>query len=192
VKIIAGLGNPGDKYKLTRHNVGFIVTAKLASKYGIQGKFESKFNSVIGKGIISGQEIMIVQPMTYMNLSGEAISKVLSFYKVEPKNLLVVFDDISIDLGRIRFRPSGSDGGHNGIKSIINCLGGSNDFPRLKVGIGPQPPMMPSEAYVLQKFNEEQQEVLDKVVKLSVDAIECYLSEGLEKARNKFNGVNVS
>lgn len=192
VKIIVGLGNPGDQYKLTRHNIGFIVTGELASKHNINGRFEAKFNAIIGKGLINCHEVIIIQPQTFMNLSGESLSKIIHFYKLDPKDLIVVFDDLSIDLGRIRFRPSGSDGGHNGIKSIINCLGGYKDFPRLKVGIGPQPKGMPSEAFVLQKFSKTEKDVLDKVTPACIEAIEFALDKGVENARNKFNGLNLA
>jgi peptidyl-tRNA hydrolase, PTH1 family len=189
VIIIAGLGNPGEKYSFTRHNIGFMITGKLSEKFSIQGKFESKFNAIIGKGNVYGTSVIIIQPMTYMNLSGEAVSKVLNFYKINIENLLVVFDDISLDLGKIRFRKDGSDGGHNGIKSIINCLGNVNKFPRLKVGIGPQPPEIPSESYVLQPFQNSEKVLLEKVVDLSVESIEYFLKKGIDSAQNKYNGI---
>lgn len=188
MKIIAGLGNPGDKYEFTRHNAGFIVVSKLAQKFGIEGKFDKKFNAVTGKGLIDNEEVLIVQPMTFMNLSGEAIVPLMNYYKLSHKDLMVVFDDISLDLGVLRFRSQGSDGGHNGIKSIIKHLGGKNDFARLKIGIGPQPPFLPSEHYVLQKFDKSQESVLQKVEDTSVDALELYVKSGLELASSKFNG----
>lgn len=190
--VIAGLGNPGEKYSKTRHNIGFMITGKLAQKHAITGKSESKFNAVVGKGTIFAQPVMIVQPTTFMNLSGEAIFKILNFYKLEPKDLFVIFDDISLDLGKVRFRDKGSDGGHNGIKSIIKNLGNKNDFARLKVGIGPQPKGIPSETYVLQKFSESEEKMLPQVIDLSVDAIEDYLKNGIEFAQNKFNGVDLT
>ncbi len=189
--IVAGLGNPGEKYENTRHNVGFKVTGMLAEKHKIEGKFAKKFNSLIGKGFIRDTEVLIIQPMTFMNLSGGAIERILNWYDIPYENLFVVFDDISIDLGRIRFRPDGSDGGHNGIKSIIECLGDFKEFPRLKVGIGPQPPFIPSEDYVLQKFAKEETEILNKVLPICVEGIEFFLKEGIEAARNKYNGFNL-
>lgn len=192
MKIIVGLGNPGDKYKNTRHNAGFIVTGKLASKHNINGKTESKFNSIIGKGSVNGIDILIVQPLTYMNLSGEALSKVLNWYKIDPSDIIVVYDDISIDLGRIRFRNSGSDGGHNGIKSIIQHLGGFKNFSRLKVGIGPDPGGPVRQSYVLEPFSKNEKEILDKVIPICIEGIETFLSEGIDQASNKFNGVNVT
>ena len=139
VKMIVGLGNPGDKYKGTRHNVGFMITAELASRHGIEGKFNSKFNSMIGKGKINGEEVINFTTIDIYEISGQAVVKALKWYNIEPSKLIVIFDDINMDIGRIRFRGSGSDGGHNGIKSIIENLGGFKDFPRLKIGIGPDP-----------------------------------------------------
>ncbi|EKE03381.1 MAG: Peptidyl-tRNA hydrolase [uncultured bacterium] len=192
MEIIVGLGNPGDKYKETRHNVGFMVTGELASKHNIAGKIDAKFNSIIGKGVINDKEVLIVQPLTYMNLSGQAISKVLNWYKIEPTRLLVVFDDVSLEIGRIRFRPSGSDGGHNGIRSIIDNLGGFKDFSRLKIGIGPDPGSDIRKTYVLQKFTKPEKNIIDKVVPVCIEGIEYYLKEGIEKAQNKYNNTNVA
>ena len=188
--LIAGLGNPGAKYKNTRHNVGFIVTGHLAEKHGISGNFQSKFNAIVGKGTINNTEVLIVQPQTFMNLSGQAISGVLNWYKLDISDLFVIFDDVALDFGRIRFRPSGSAGSHNGMKSIISECGGDN-FPRLRVGIGPNPGESLWASYVLQPFSKEENAQLPKIINTSIEAIEYYLSEGIEKARNKFNGVNI-
>jgi len=192
VKIIAGLGNPDDKYKETRHNIGFVVTGELASKYSIQGKYEPKFNCIMGKGNIADNEILIVQPLTYMNLSGLSVSKVLNWFKIDYSNLFVVYDDISLDIGKIRFRPSGSDGGHNGVKSIIEYLNGFNGFARLKVGIGPDPGGIARKQYVLQKFTEKEKKILKNVIPACIEGIEVYLKEGIDTARNKYNGLNFS
>ena len=192
MKIIVGLGNPGDKYKGTRHNIGFMITGELASKNAIDGKFNSKFESILGKGSINGKEVVILQPMTFMNLSGQAVVKALNWYNIEPSELLVVFDDINLDIGRIRFRDSGTDGGHNGIKSIVESLGGFKDFPRLKVGIGPNPGSSLMKSFVLQEFTQSEKEILEKIIPLSVDAIELFLDKGITQARDKFNGINLS
>lgn len=188
--LIAGLGNPGPKYRNTRHNVGFMITGHLAEKYGINGSFVSKFNAIVGKGNIKGHEALIVQPQTFMNLSGEAVQKVMNYYRVEVKDLFVVFDDISIDFGRIRFRPSGSAGSHNGVKSIIQHAG-SEEFPRLKVGVGPNPGEHLWASYVLKPFAKEESEHLPEIINLSIKGIECFIEEGVESARNKFNGINI-
>ncbi len=190
MKIIAGLGNPGEKYKNTRHNAGFIATEFLASKHNIQGSFNSKFNAIVGKGTINKTEVLIIQPLTYMNLSGESVFKILNWYKADISDLLVVFDDITIDIGKIRFRPDGSAGGHNGIKSIISCCGGQN-FPRLKIGIGPNPGENFWESYVLEKFTLEESSILKKIIPLSSEAIEDYLLSGINFAQNKYNGIDV-
>jgi PTH1 family peptidyl-tRNA hydrolase len=189
MKIIVGLGNPGEKYKNTRHNVGFIVTEALASKHNISGKTESKFNAIVGKGVINSEQVVIVQPLTYMNLSGEAVSKILNWYKSDISELIVVFDDISLDLGTIRFRANGSAGGHNGIKSIISSCGSQN-FSRLKIGIGPHPGEHALTSFVLEKFTKDETELLNKISKLSVEALEDYLSSGINFAQNKYNGTN--
>lgn len=190
MKIIAGLGNPGDKYKNTRHNIGFMATEAFASKHNISGKLNSKFNAIVGKGLINGEEIIIVQPLTFMNLSGEAISKVINWYKADISELLVVFDDISLDLGKIRFRPSGSAGSHNGIKSIISCCGGQN-FSRIKIGIGPNPGEHLWASYVLEKFSAEESEILKKIIPFTAEAIENYLLKGINFAQNKYNGIDI-
>jgi PTH1 family peptidyl-tRNA hydrolase len=192
VILIVGLGNPGEKYSSTRHNIGFMVTGRLSEKYSITGKFEPKFNAIIGKENINGTPVIVAQPMTYMNLSGDSISKILGFYKIPVENLMVVYDDIALDLGRIRFRKEGSDGGHNGIKSTIQCLGNKNTFPRLKVGIGPQPKGIPSETYVLKSFAKTEKEILDKVIDISIESLECFVKEGVDVAQNKYNGTNLS
>lgn len=188
MKIIAGLGNPGEKYKNTRHNIGFMITEAFASKNNINGSFNSKFNAIIGKGSVNKQEVLVVQPLTYMNLSGESVAKVLNWYKADISDLLVVCDDISLDSGKIRFRPSGSAGGHNGIKSIISSCGGQN-FPRLKVGIGPNPGEHSLSSYVLEKFTAEETEILKKTVSLCAEAIEDYLLTDINFVQNKYNGL---
>lgn len=188
--IIAGLGNPGEKYKDTRHNIGFRITGVLAERFGIKGKHSAKFNSIIGKGVINSTEVLIVQPQTYMNLCGNALSSVLNWYKADISNLFVVFDDITLDFGRIRFRPEGSAGSHNGVKSIVSSCG-SQKFPRLKVGIGPNPGESLWKDYVLKKFPPNERKHLHELTDLCVEAIECYVSEGIDTAQNRYNGVNI-
>lgn len=187
--VIAGLGNPGDKYKLTRHNIGFMVTGALSEKYAIKGKFSPKFNAIVGKGEINGTEVMIVQPQTYMNLCGNAVASVLNWHKTDIKDLFVIFDDVTLDFGRVRFRPDGSAGSHNGVKSIVSSCG-SEKFPRLKVGIGPNPGEALWKDYVLQKFSPQEQKHLPKLTGFCVEAVEHYIAEGMEPARNKYNGLN--
>jgi len=183
MKLIAGLGNFENKYLFTRHNVGFMAVDFFAQKHNQSFKTENKLKSMISKFKLGGEDILLIKPLTYMNLSGEALIAAMNFYKIEKKDVLVVYDDISLDLGKTRFRANGSDGGHNGIKSIIQVLG-SKDFDRLKIGIGPQP-NIPSENFVLQNFQKEELETLKEVLKKPL--IEFYLKEGIEKSQNVYN-----
>ena len=148
--VVAGLGNPGKQYEGTRHNIGFRVVSALADKHKIHGKIEPKFNAIIGRGSINGIDTIVVEPLTFMNLSGDAILKILNWYKIDYHNLIVVYDDTDINLGKLRFRLDGSDGGHKGIRSIIQNLGNKNDFTRLRVGIGPAPNGPERKNFVLQ------------------------------------------
>lgn len=181
MKLIAGLGNIGDKYCFTRHNAGFMVLDKLALDNNFSFREENKLKCFLAK---SGN-IIYIKPTTFMNLSGEAVRAVMDYYKINVKDILIVYDDIALDLGRIRFRANGSDGGHNGIKSIIKHVG-TKEFDRLKIGIGPQP-NIPSENFVLQNFPKEQLEQLKEILKRADEAIEFYLKNDIQKAQNKFN-----
>lgn len=154
MKLIIGLGNIGDKYCFTKHNAGFMVLDKWALDKNLSFKQESKLKCFMTRFRFNDEDIIIVKPTTYMNLSGESVRAIMDYYKIDIENVLVIYDDIALDLGKIRFRANGSDGGHNGIKSIIQHTGTKN-FDRLKVGIGPQP-NIPSENYVLQNFPKEQ------------------------------------
>lgn len=185
MKLIVGLGNIGDKYFFTRHNAGFMVVDKLALDNNLTFKEEKKLKCYATKFKLGIEDIILIKPTTFMNLSGEAVIAVMNYYKIEKKDILIIFDDLSLPLGKIRFRANGSDGGHNGIKSVIKHLG-SSDFARLKIGIGPQPPI-PSEAFVLQNFDKNQLEELKTVLKKSIDGILYYFENGIEKAQNAFN-----
>jgi PTH1 family peptidyl-tRNA hydrolase len=192
MKVVAGLGNPGKEYAGTRHNIGFRVAARLAEKYNIDGKFESKFNALVGKGKIKGLDTIIVEPLTFMNLSGHAILKILNWYRVELPELIVVYDDIDINLGRIRFRPDGGPGGHNGVKSIIEQSGGKTNFPRLRVGIGPGPAGPERRNFVLKPFMSEQDKLVSDSINLAVEGLECYIKENIASAMNKYNGLDLT
>lgn len=181
MKLIAGLGNIGEKYCFTRHNAGFMVLDKWATDKGFSFKEDKKLKCMIAKQ----DDLIFIKPTTFMNLSGEAICAVTDYYKIDKKDILVIYDDISLDLGKIRFRSSGSDGGHNGIKSVIQHLG-TKEFDRLKIGIGPQP-NIPSEVYVLQNFAKEDLTVLKDILKNSIDAVQYYLETDISSAQNKFN-----
>ncbi len=187
MKLLLCLGNIGEKYSKTRHNAGFMFADNLANKLSADFSIENKFKSAIAKTTYNNEAIWIVKPLTYMNLSGEALFALKSYYKIDIKDLFVVYDDISLDLGIIRIKSKGSDGGHNGIKSIIRYAQ-TQDFNRLKIGIGPQPPYMKSEDYVLQNFSKEEQEVLSNTLIKSVDAFLYYCDCGdLVKVQNKYN-----
>lgn len=183
MKLIIGLGNFEDKYLFTRHNAGFIAVDIFAVSNSQMFSVEKKLKSKITKFKLNGEDIIIIKPLTYMNLSGEAVIATMNFYKIDIKDILVIYDDISLDLGRVRFRNSGSDGGHNGIKSIIKHLG-TDKFNRLKIGIGPQP-NIPSEAYVLQNFSQEELVQLKEILRKPL--IEDFIKEGIEKAQNMYN-----
>ncbi len=186
MKLIVALGNPGDKYEKTRHNVGFLYADKLVNKWGGSFSNEHKFTAQIAKCSYGGDSVWIVKPQTYMNLSGKSLIAILTFYKLDPKGIFVVYDDIAMNLGALRFRSSGSAGGHNGIKSIVSVLS-SQIFDRLKIGIGPQPKFMPSESFVLQEFSKEEIKALDIILDKAVSATEHYLTDGLNSAQSKFN-----
>jgi len=184
VKLIAGLGNIGDKYCFTRHNAGFMVLDRWALKEGFTFKQESKLKSFVVKFKVDGEDIIFVKPTTFMNLSGEAVRAVMDYYKIAVSDLIIIYDDIALPIGKIRLRANGSDGGHNGIKSIIQHLNTSN-FNRIKIGIGPQ--IGPSEHYVLQNFSKEQLEVLKDVLDKSILAAVSLIRDGIEVSQNKFN-----
>lgn len=189
--LIVGLGNPGKQYEATRHNVGFMAVEAFASRAGLSGKTESKFNAIVGTGKHRGHALIVIQPLTFMNLSGEAVVKVLNYYEVEPERLLVIYDDVALPFGKIRMRPSGSDAGQKGMKSIIQCLGGNNQIPRLRIGIGGPPAKMAMPDYVLGKFDEEERQDLPKVLDTALDAVEYWLDNGMEPAMTRYNGVSV-
>lgn len=186
MKLITTLGNPGTQYSRTRHNMGFMIADAIAERYNFQFKLESKFNAEIAKINIDGQTVIFCKPMTYMNLSGQAVRAVMNYYKLSNEDLFIVYDDISLDLGKVRLRAKGSDGGHNGIKSVI-LETKSDKFDRLKVGVGPQPQFMKSESFVLAAFSKEQDELLNASIKFASDAVLCYLKNGLKITQNQFN-----
>ena len=185
--LLVGLGNPGDKYENTRHNVGFMVVDELAERQSkpIQ---KLKFKALTNLLTISGEKVLVMKPVTYMNLSGEAVRQAVDFYKILPDHVLVISDDTALSVGRLRIRAKGSAGGHNGLKNIIQHLG-TDQFPRLRVGVGEKPhPDYDMADWVLGKFQGEDKKNIEDAVKRAADAVECILSQGLEKAMGKFNG----
>ncbi|MCQ2741333.1 MAG: aminoacyl-tRNA hydrolase [Alphaproteobacteria bacterium] len=185
--IIAGLGNPGRDYVGTRHNVGFEVIDALCSRFDINLNKE-KFRAVFGDGRIGNEKVLVVKPMTYMNLSGESIREIADYYKVENENIIVIYDDISLPIGKLRIREKGSAGGHNGIKNIIYQLQ-TDVFPRIKIGTGkPENANYDIKDYVLGKFSKEETEILIKSAVNSVCAVEEIIKNGTKSAMNKYNG----
>lgn len=184
--IIAGLGNPGKKYVGTRHNMGFEALDAVAAKYDIAIK-KAKFNALYGEGTIEGEKVVLVKPQTYMNLSGESIREFKSWYKTDDSQIIIIYDDVSLPVGKMRIRPKGSAGGHNGMKSIIYQLG-SEDFPRIKIGVGsPDNPDYDLADYVLGKFTKaEVKELIQKAID-TADAVGEIIKNGIEKAMTKYN-----
>ena len=184
--IMAGLGNPDRKYVNTRHNIGFEVIDAIAEKNDIV-LGEKKHKAVIGKGMVAGQKVILVKPVTYMNLSGESIRSVIDFYKADEKSeLIVISDDISLDVGQIRIRKRGSAGGHNGLKNIILHLG-HDSFIRVRMGVGDKPPKLDLADYVLGHFLPEEREAVRESVRNAALAIETVIAEGPDSAMNKYN-----
>lgn len=184
--LIVGLGNPGSKYKNNRHNIGFRVIEAIAERFNIKIDTD-KHKGMIGKGVINGEKVILAKPLTFMNLSGECVRCVVDFYKIPAENVIVVYDDISLDVGKLRVRKKGSAGGHNGIKSIIAHLG-TEVFPRLKFGVGDKPKGMDLADYVLGNFSSGDEAILADAIKKACDAIECMVTEDCDAAMNKFNG----
>jgi PTH1 family peptidyl-tRNA hydrolase len=181
--IIAGLGNPGKDFEHTRHNMGFLAIDCFAAKHNININ-KRKFKGLYGEGIVGEEKIVLIKPQTYMNLSGESILDIIQFYKAEVQNLIVVYDDASIPLGRIRIRPSGSDGGHNGMKSIIYLLE-SNEFTRLRIGIGN--PDLNMIDHVLGRLSADERKIMDDVVGVACEAVNAIIKNGVQFAMNKYN-----
>ncbi len=186
VYCIVGLGNPEKKYENTRHNIGFEVIDEIAEKYSIAVK-ERGFKALFGKGVIEGQRVLLVKPQTYMNLSGESVREITDYYKIDPgEELIVISDDISLEPGGIRIRKKGSAGGHNGLKNIIKHLGTEN-FMRIRMGVGEKPKEWDLADYVLARFPKEEREKVDRSIKDAAAAVGIMVTDGAEKAMNVFN-----
>ncbi|MBV4429012.1 aminoacyl-tRNA hydrolase [Clostridium tyrobutyricum] len=185
--LIVGLGNIGDKYDHTRHNVGFDALDFISKDQNISIS-KNKFKGTYGEGMIDSNKVMLLKPSTYMNLSGESVSELASFYKIDSKNIIVIQDDISLPIGKIRIRQKGSHGGHNGIKNIIQNLN-TDQFVRIKIGVGQ--PNMNIVSYVLGKFEKDDRKHIEKVFKIVGDVVKCIIIEGVPEAMNKFNGMDI-
>ncbi len=183
LRLVVGLGNPGPEYDGTRHNIGFDLVDLLAASRELKWTRERKFRSKIAS---SGSSLILSKPLTFMNLSGNAVARLTKFYKLKPDQILVVYDDVDLPIGKMRFRASGSAGGHNGIKSIIEYLG-TNEFPRLKLGIGAAERAGGMVDHVLGKFSAEESRELEKVLAIAQDGVNCALSAGLSAAMNQYN-----
>lgn len=184
--VIAGLGNPGKEYKNTRHNIGFDVIDVIAEKHNIS-VIEKKHKAIIGKGAINGCKVILAKPQTYMNLSGESIREIVEYYKVDlTSELIIVSDDISLDVGNIRIRKKGSAGGHNGLKSIIGLLG-TDQFMRVKMGVGEKPKGYDLADYVLGHFTGDERKIMDEAAKSAEEAVCMMLQGDADAAMNRFN-----
>ena len=184
--LLVCLGNPGREYAETRHNVGFLAADLLAEKKN-EKIDRLKFKALTGTVELGGEKVLVMKPQTYMNLSGEAVGEAVRFYKIPPERVLVISDDVSLPLGKMRIRANGSAGGHNGLKNIIQHLG-TDAFPRIKVGVGaPAHPEHEMVDWVIGKFSKEERKALDEMLKKTVDAAECVIHDGVQKAQNRFN-----
>ena len=185
MRIIIGLGNPTEKYQATRHNIGWDAITRISDDYRIPLN-QKKHKAICGAGYIEGEKVILAQPLTYMNLSGESVRELVDFYKVDTEDIIVIYDDVSLDVGQLRIRKKGSAGGHNGIKSIISHLG-TDEFPRIKVGIGEKPKDWDLADYVLSRFKDDEETVIREALKDISDACRMIITDGMDSAMNKYN-----
>jgi peptidyl-tRNA hydrolase, PTH1 family len=185
MKLIVGLGNPGKKYEGTRHNVGFAVVDRLAVRFGGSGT-RSKFDGRVMEAAIGGERALLLWPDTLMNLSGQSVGPAVEFYKLKLADLLVVCDDFNLSLGKLRFRPDGSSGGQKGLADIAKCLG-TEDFGRLRLGIGPVPERWDAADFVLGRFEAAERDVIDAAVIRAAEGVECWAASGIAASMNQFN-----
>lgn len=183
--VIAGLGNPGEKYSNTKHNIGFITVDQIAERHGIRIS-KLKHKALVGEGMIAGKKVMLVKPQTFMNESGQSIRDIVSYYDIAATDLFVIYDDVDLPIGSLRIRGQGGAGTHNGMKSIIYLLE-NDEFPRFRIGIGPDPDLVPLRDYVLSGFDKEDLEDMRAAVIRCADSIEAALTDGLEAAMLRYN-----
>ena len=189
-ELIVGLGNPEPKYDNTRHNIGFVVVDELAKVWQMPLKENKRFQGLFAEGVVGGQKVRLLKPLTYMNRSGQSVRAVTDWYKVQPSSVLVIYDDMDLPVGRLRMRLSGSAGGHNGMKSIIAHLG-VKEFPRLRIGIGKSGGEKGTISHVLGKFAPQESKTIEEVLYVSVKAIELSLKQGIEQSMNRYNGFSI-
>lgn len=188
--LIAGLGNPGRKYRASPHNIGFDVIAVLAHRHDIRLGASRKFHAMLGEGTIASKPAVLMQPTTFMNQSGEAVVPYLKYHNLSPEQLVVISDDVNLPMGRIRIRGQGSHGGHNGLYSII-CMLDSTEFPRVRVGVLPSNDVYDVTTFVLTPLHGEEKTLMASMVEIAADAVEMMLSHGLTAAMNKYNGLDL-
>ena len=198
MRVVVGLGNPGSAYVRTRHNIGYEVIDHLAVRFGwatspdgFNRLAKSKFDGLAldgATGVSSGQQekVLLLKPTTYMNLSGRSVQAAMGFYQLAPTDVMVVLDDLALPCGKLRIRPGGSDGGHNGLKDIQRALG-TSDYPRLRIGVDPPPPMIAGRDYVLGRFTDEQRKLIDPAIARATGAIVTWIDKGIHAAMNQFN-----
>lgn len=188
MKLVVGLGNPGSEYRDTRHNVGFLVVDELAHRWRLSDAWREKFEALHVRTTVADEAVIIAKPLTFMNLSGQAVAGLAAFYKIDPVDVLVVADDVALPLGRLRARPEGGAGGHNGLKSIIQHLG-TQAFPRVRVGVGRGDDRRDLVDHVLGRFEAGERDTVSAAVLRAADATERFLSEGIERVMSAFNAA---
>ncbi|MEC9488156.1 MAG: aminoacyl-tRNA hydrolase [Halanaerobium sp.] len=185
MKLLVGLGNPGKEYFGTRHNLGFQLIHRLSNLYDIRVE-DYRHRALLGTGRIAGEKVMLAQPLTYMNRSGEAVQEILCYYKINPRDMLVIYDDLDLELGQLRIRPRGSAGTHNGMDSVIKSLG-TREIPRLRLGTGGPPEGVPMVDFVLSPFGEDELPLVDEMLQTGAAAVKTIIRAGIQEAMNHFN-----
>ncbi|MFC1667638.1 aminoacyl-tRNA hydrolase [Candidatus Omnitrophota bacterium] len=186
MKLIVGLGNPGKEYSLTRHNTGFIVVEEMARFNDIKIKSKRRFKALTGEGQIEGEDCYLLMPQTFMNLSGHSVRSVVNWLKIDLNKILLILDDVALSFGDIRIKPKGSDAGHKGLRSVIDCLG-TNEFSRMRIGILGRKTIRDHSRYVLDRFTRKEQKVLPGILKQTLSACECWVRQGVNAAMNRYN-----
>lgn len=189
MKLLAGLGNPGPQYRDTRHNAGFLVVDALASRWRVEGQWREQQQALTVKTVVAGTPVLLVKPMTFMNLSGQAVAGLAGFFKIAPEDVLVIVDEVALPIGRLRARPDGSAGGHNGLKSVAQQLG-TQAFPRLRIGVGRGNGRRDLADHVLGRFEPDEREIVEAAVLRAAEAVELFVTDGIERVMNAFNAAN--